>query len=188
MNYQTINKTQAEMFYEETIKPIISGLTGLLEFATGKLVVVLASLPVILSLDLFATPEAWWKALTYAVIIDWFSGAAVAFKEQRFEVRVFVLKLYVITGYICVCLVLALPANTFPELAFLYYLQYVAYLGFLLKEGFSVARHWKVLAFLIAIFKALTKQGYLAKFESIKDAIEEEHEAVKKADQKKQKD
>ena len=182
MNYQTLHKTQLEMFYEETLKPILTALSGLFDFAAAKLVVAIASLPVIFSLDLFTTPEAWWKALTYAVLIDWFSGAVVAFRDGRFNIRVFVLKLYVITGYICVCAVIALPANAFPQLTWLYYFQFVAYFGFLLKEVFSVARHWKMLAFILAIFKAMTKQGYAAKFESLKDAIELEHEQIKKVE------
>lgn len=169
------DKTAFDMFKEDVLIPIFSVMTGWLDFAFFKLIAFAGGIISYLSLELFTTPEAWWKTLTYLVLIDWSSGIIVSVAAGQFQWRYLTVKAYKATGYIMVCTSAALVANGMPELFF--YAQFAVYAAFFAKEFHSILRQWRVWAFIIAVVKIIWQgKSYLEKFTDLTDALEHEQE------------
>lgn len=173
------NKIAFEMFKEDVLIPIFSVLTNWVEFAFLKFIVFAGGIISYLSLELFTTPEAWWKTLTYLVLIDWSSGIIVSVAAGQFQWRYLTVKAYKATGYIMVCSSAALVANGMPEVFF--YAQFVVYAAFLAKEFYSILRQWRVWALFSAVFKIILQgKSYLGKFNDLTEALEHEQERFEK--------
>lgn len=166
-----------DMTIEEIIYPLFSGISSWAEHTGGKLIILSSSVITFLSLELFSTPEFWWKTLVYLVLIDWASGTIVAVYEERFDRRIFLRKIYVSTGYIMCCGSSALIANAMPEV--FYYTQFIVYASFFSIEFYSILNTWRVWALFLAVSKIFIKgRGYANQFKEFSDAIKSEHHEI----------
>jgi len=176
MNEQSIkHQNQSSMFYEQTVGPIIEMFKGLIDHLFFKLFTLILGIGGMLSLDLFSTPSAWWKALTYLVLLDWVSGIIVSMAEGKYSWQIMPKKAYKITGYIICCSGAALVANAMPEI--FYYAQFAIYAAFFAAEFYSILRMWRVWALFMAVVKIVfSGKKYFNRFEDLTEAIEHEHE------------
>lgn len=172
------HSTAFDMFKQDVIIPIFSVLGGWYDFVIYKLALFAGGVVSFLALDLFYTPEAWWKVLTWLVLIDWVSGIIVSWAAGEFEGKLFLVKAYKITGYIMCCSAAALVANGMPEV--FYYAQFFIYAAFLAKEFYSILRLWRVWALFVTVIKIITQgKSYFSKFTDLTEALEHEQEKFK---------
>lgn len=174
-----------QMFYHEYIRPVLNAIYGLWDQLFLKFIVFMFSIPAAFSLGLFDTPKDWWVGLIYLVIIDWASGAFVAWWEGRFHHRIFTRKWFHVIGYIMCCGAAAIIANAFgDQINGLYYLQFLVYLSFYVREGYSIARTWKFVSLFIVVYE-VSKYGtdYLKSFGGFKEAVDEKDRQLRRREQ-----
>lgn len=173
------HNTNVDMLIDEIITPLLSGIHSWAEHTIGKLIILSGSVVTFLSLDLFTTPEYWWKTLVYLVLIDWASGTIVALYEEKFDRRLFLRKAYVATGYMMIAGSSALMANSMPEI--FYYTQFIVYASIFSIEFYSILNTWRFWATFVAFAKVVFKgREYANQFQEFTDAIQQEHDKMNK--------
>lgn len=171
-----------KMFIEHVGRPFIEAFSGVTEFAAAKIVILVSGLPAILALDLFATPELWWKGLLYLVVFDWVGGVADAFYRRNFSWNIATRKWYQATGYLLVCGAAAVLSNTFPSV--FYYFQFVVYATFFLKEFISLLRTFRLIAMFEVMWDMLSKKDFsLNSFRNFKNKVDRRHEKNREAEE-----
>ena len=169
------------MFKEEVIMPMFGFLFEWSHHLATKTMLFITGMFSFLALELFQTPELWWKGLVYLVILDWVSGIVVSLRDGEFDKKLFPRKIYRATGYIIACSAVAIPANAMPIITPLYYFQFAWYLAFFVLEVYSIFRIWKFWAFTSAVYKLiLSKESIEKRSKNFMGLVEEEHEKQKK--------
>lgn len=161
-----------EMFLTYIIRPFKEAFDGTFDYLITKLFFLIAGFPALFALDLFQTPELWWKGLGYLVALDWVGGVVVATKSGEFSWNECTRKWYQVTGYIMVCSAVAIVSNGFPKV--FYYFQYAVYATFFLKEFVSILQTWNVLTIFTIAWEALRKGKLTSKtFRQFRDELEQ---------------
>lgn len=168
------------MLIDDLFYSIKNGLSGTLDFLATKAVIIASGWPAIFALDLFATPETWWKGLVYLVIFDWVAGMVRAAYRGEFALQEAPRKWYSVVGYIIVCGSAAIISNTFEAL---YFFQFVVYFTFFLKEFFSILRTFKLLAVFQVAWKMVWERDFspesISKFTKEVDIMHKEMEQTR---------
>lgn len=163
------------MIYSEIVHPIWKAFASIGELFMAKLLILIAGsgLSDLFALSLFSTPSDWWKGLVWLVLIDWASGVFVAIIDKEFDWAIFNQKWRQVIGYISVCSAAAILSNTFPEV--FYYAQFVVYVSFYLKEARSVAKTFRVFAFIKIVYKMFIEKNLSPDtFAEFKQAVDQE--------------
>lgn len=158
------------MLYAYFLKPFIESFRGIADYILIKLFIILSSMPALLTLDLFITPQYWWMGLLYLVIIDWISGIINAIYRGNFDWNVAVSKWYQVVAYIMTCGAAAVLSNTFSNI--FWYFQYIVYATFFLKEFVSILQTFRMLALFRVAIK-MFKNGDKTNIDGISDFAEE---------------
>jgi hypothetical protein len=161
MFYFKILLPDLKMLYSELIAPVARALYSIMEhvFASTAILIGAGGVSEILELGLFDTPTMWWQGLLYLVIIDWASGVAIAVIDGNFSFSIMNEKWRQVIGYTASCAMAAILANGFPNV--FYYFQFLIYVSFFLKEGISILKTFKLLAFVRVIKSKLNNGGSL---------------------------
>lgn len=148
-----------KMIYSELIVPVVRALYSILEHIFVKIILLISvgGLSEILHLELFKTPDMWWKGLLYLVVIDWVSGVFIAVIDGDFSWSVMNEKWRQVIGYGAACSMAAILANGFPNV--FYYFQFLIYVSFFLKEAISILKTFKLLAFVQVIKQKVDGEG-----------------------------
>lgn len=177
----------AKMYHKEMIlkyifRPFIEAFNGVLDYSLYKLAILLSSIPTLLAFDLFQTPSEWWKGLVWLVVGDWISGVVTAKYRGNFDWNIAAKKWYEATGYLIVCGGAAVVSNSLQDAgggAF-YYIQFVVYATFMLKEFISILRNWRFLTIFTVAWKMLSEKKFSVEgFEEFKDQVTKEFDNKK---------
>lgn len=165
-----------EMFLEHIVRPFSDAFTGMLEYFLFKVILVIGSFPALLRFDLFETPQLWWKGLMWLVLLDWIGGVVSSIWRGDFDWHLMARKWYMATGYTIVCSMGAILSNTFPNV--FWFVQYVVYATFFLKEFVSTLKTFRVLAMFKVMWEAFIKRRMdIERFDEFKQAVEDHSES-----------
>lgn len=167
-----------EMFLQHIVRPFGDAFHGMFEQVWLKIILFITGLPGLLALDLFSTPQVWWKGLIWLVVLDWIAGTVTAIYRGTFDWHICTRKWYMATGYLIVCSMAAILSNAFPDA--LNFVQYIVYSTFFLKEFVSTLKTFKVLALFKVMWKAfIQKKMDIQRFQEFKEAVDERAESEK---------
>lgn len=163
------------MFLHHVIRPFAEAFYGSFEHIWIKLGIFISGLPGIFAFDLFETPQLWWKGLVWLVIFDWVAGITRAVYRGEFQWQLFAKKWYMATGYVIVCSMGAILSNSFPNL--FWFVQYIVYTTFFLKEFISTLKTFKVFALFKVMWSAfIDREIDIKKLNDFKKAVDAQAE------------
>lgn len=170
------------MFLKYIVRPIfIEPFEGLFSHLYLKLALIISGIPGLLALDLFETPELWWKGLVWLVVLDWVGGAFRAAYTKEFNLKILPRKWYQVVGYMIVCGAAAIISNGLTSelekgslmYTLFYGFQFVVYITFFMKEFFSILRTWKVItAFLLVYEIVKNKEASVEDLEEFREEVD----------------
>ena len=175
-----IHKTsmsQSEMFYETVLRPYIEPFYDLTHQTMGKLIAggVYAFFMVMsFTVELFSTPELWWKGLAMLVILDFIAGNLRVLTDHRikFDIKKWGRTAYKIPSYIIAGLAVGAGANMLPSV--LGWIQYVTYAVLSGMEIWSILRNLKLFALMSVLWKLGQEKLNIDGFEDLRRKVDDE--------------